>query len=124
MTSEQMLQQATDRHRAGDLDSARRLYAQVLTESPGHVAALYRSGLLELQDRRPEAALLLIEQAVRADPDEPRHHFGLGQVLQALQRWDGAAAAYERVVQLDSRSALPCIAANVSSRPQAPIDDR
>ncbi len=104
MTSEQMLQQATDRHRAGDLDSARRLYALVLTESPGHVAALFRSGLLELQDRRPEAALLLIEQAVRADPDEPRHHFGLGQVLQALQRWDGAAAAYERVVQLDPRS--------------------
>jgi predicted O-linked N-acetylglucosamine transferase (SPINDLY family) len=105
MTSEQVLQQATDRHRAGDLDSARRLYAQVLTESPGHVAALFRSGLLELQDGRPEAALLLIEQALRADPAEPRHHFGLGQVLQALQRWDGAAAAYGRVVQLDPRSA-------------------
>ncbi len=104
MTTEQTLQAATDKHRAGDLAEARRLYAQVLSESPSHVPALFRGGLLELQDHRPQAALHLIEQAVRIDAREPRHHLGLGQVLQALQRWAGAAAAYERAVELDPHS--------------------
>ncbi len=105
MTIEQTLRLASDKHRAGELDAARRLYAQVLGEAPNHAPALFRSGLLELQDRRPQAALPLIEQALRCAPDEPRHHLGLGQVLQALQRWDAAAAAYARALQLDPNSA-------------------
>lgn len=105
MTTEQTLQSATEKHRAGDFDGARRLYAQVLELAPSHATALFRSGLLELQDRRPETALRLVEEAVRVDPGEPRYHLGLGQVLQALERWDAAAAAYERVVEIDPRSA-------------------
>jgi predicted O-linked N-acetylglucosamine transferase (SPINDLY family) len=104
MDLEQTLQAATERHRAGDLQEARRLYREVLSESPGDVAALFRSGLLELSDRRPEAALGLISRAAESAPQDVRHHIGLGQVLQALGRPQAAAVAYRRALQLEPAS--------------------
>jgi protein O-GlcNAc transferase len=103
--SDHYLKTALEHQRSGDLAEARRLYRLVLSETPNHTVALFRGGLLELQDGRPEAALALIEQAVSAAPDEPRHHFGLGQSLQALRRHEEAAAAYRRVLQADPHSA-------------------
>jgi predicted O-linked N-acetylglucosamine transferase (SPINDLY family) len=101
MDTEQTLQAATERHRAGDLPEARRLYGEVLREVPGHVTALFRSGLLELSQGRPEAALALVARAAEHAPDEARHHIGLGQVLQTLGRPRDAAAAYRRALQLE-----------------------
>ena len=105
MTTEELLEAATQRHRAGDLPAARGLYAQLLEGAPSHTLALFRRGLLELQDGQPEVALTFIGQASAAAPDEPRHHSGMGQALQALGRWDEARAAYARVVQLEPDSA-------------------
>jgi protein O-GlcNAc transferase len=104
-TTDQMLETATERHRAGNLAEARRLYRHVLAEMPNNAVALFRGGLLELQDGHPEAALVLIQQAVAATPDEMRYRFGLGQTLQALHRYEEAAAEYRRVLHADSRSA-------------------
>src|ERR1700722_14842707 len=104
-TTDQLLETATARHRAGNLAEARRLYRIVLAEAPTHTVAMFRGGLLELQDGHPDAALALIAQAVAAAPDEPRHQFGLGQVFQALHRYDEAAAAYRRVLRADPDSA-------------------
>jgi hypothetical protein len=50
---EPILQTATEQHRAGNLLEARRLYEQVLSVAPLHELALFRSGLLELQDAIP-----------------------------------------------------------------------
>ena len=81
-----MLESATEHHRAGNLAQARSLYAEFLADNPAHDLALFRSGLLELQDRRLEAALLLVQKAVRSAADNARYQFGLGQVLDALRR--------------------------------------
>ncbi len=99
--SNRALDLATERHRAGDLATARKLYRDALTQNPTELAAMFRSGLLELQDGRPEAALEFLLAAVRVAPAEPRHHFGLGQALQALKRPAEAAEAYQRVLALD-----------------------
>jgi len=99
--SNRALELATERHRAGDLAAARQLYRDALTQNPAEVTALFRGGLLELQDGRPETALELLLAAAGAAPAEPRHHFGLGQALQALRRHAEAAAAYQRVLALD-----------------------
>jgi predicted O-linked N-acetylglucosamine transferase (SPINDLY family) len=99
-----LLERATARHRAGDLNEARRLYAEVLLTQPRHPAALFRSGLLELQDGQPTAALALIDQAAAVAPQEPRHHIGRGQTLQALYQWEEAAAAYRRALRLEPGS--------------------
>ncbi len=113
-TTDQLLQTATEQHRAGELAEARKLYRHVLSETPAHAAALFRAGLLELQDGQPQAALALVEQAAAAAPGEPRHHFGLGQVFHALHRYEEAAAAYRRVLQADPHSADAHFALGVS----------
>ena len=105
MTTEQLLELATQQHRANDLPEARRLYGQVLAGSPKHAVALFRIGLLELQEGHAQAALSAIEQAVAQAPGEVRYQFGLGDALAALNRWKESAAAYRRVLTADPRSA-------------------
>jgi protein O-GlcNAc transferase len=97
---EKLLETATVHHRAGKFAEARRAYRQVLAQAPAHTLALYRSGLLELQDGHPDTALALVEQAIAADANEPRYQFVLGQALQALRRWDKAMDAYESALKL------------------------
>lgn len=99
-----MLDIATQAHRTGNLAEARRLYAQVLTAEPKNPTALFRNGLLELQEQRPDAALDAMTMATELSPDEPRFQFGLGQALQALGRFDDAAEAYRHVLNSDPRS--------------------
>jgi protein O-GlcNAc transferase len=121
-TSEQLLEAATEHHRAGNLLEARRLYAEVLAAEPAHTLALFRSGLLELQNRRPDAALALISRAVAAAPGETRYQFGMGQVLQSLGRWDEAARVYGHVLDLDPNSADAHFALGVVLQSQARHD--
>lgn len=98
MTTDDLLQLATARHRAGDLAEARRLYEEVLAAAPRDSRALFRSGLLELQENRPSSALARIERAVAAEPAEPRYQMGLGRALQTLGRFAEASAAYRLVL--------------------------
>jgi predicted O-linked N-acetylglucosamine transferase (SPINDLY family) len=101
---DRLLETATENHRAGNLSDARRLYAEALSADPGHTLALFRSGLLELQEGRHEAALARIAQAAAADLADARYQFGLGQALQAVGRWREAAAAYRRVLRAGAAS--------------------
>jgi protein O-GlcNAc transferase len=105
MTIEQLLQQATDQHRTGDLQSAARLYAELLAAAPGHAVATFRLGLLELQSGHAERALELIGRVTAADPASHRHRMGLAQCFAALGRWPEAAAAYRAAADLDATSA-------------------
>ena len=66
MTTDHLLEEATGRHRAGELVEARRLYAQFLQGAPNHPTASFRLGLLEFQAARPESALPLLERAAKA----------------------------------------------------------
>jgi predicted O-linked N-acetylglucosamine transferase (SPINDLY family) len=71
----------------------------VLAAQPAHPLALFRYGLLELQDDHPQAALAALTAAVAACPAEGRFHFGHGQALSALRRWRDAVLAYERSLE-------------------------
>jgi protein O-GlcNAc transferase len=53
-----------------------------------------------LQDGHPDIALARIARVCAAAPDDARYRIGLGQVLQALSRWDEAAQAYEAALRL------------------------
>lgn len=104
MTTDHLLEEATGRHRAGDLAEARRLYAQILSHSPNHPTTLFRRGLLELQSGQSELALSFLERAVAQAPDDARHYIGLGQARQALGQLPGAAAAYRQAICMDDKS--------------------
>lgn len=99
-----LLETATGLHRAGDLASARRLYAEVLAADPAHDLAAFRLGLIELQEGLAEAATALIGQAAERVPDNSRYQLGLAQALQALGRWPAAAKALRRVLELEPDS--------------------
>ena len=98
------LDTATEHHRRGDLGEARRLYAEVLRAEPAHDLALFRFGLLELQEGRHEAAATLIRAAAERVPGNVRYQLGLAQALQSLERWLEAAAALRRALELEPDS--------------------
>src|SRR5262249_19024678 len=50
---------------------------------------------------KPDAALDLLEQAERSEPNDPRVAFNRGEILEAEGRLDEAIAAYRRAVALD-----------------------
>ena len=104
LASASLLEAATERHRAGDLAEARRLYAEVLRAEPSHDLALFRLGLVELQEGRHEAAAMRIREAADRVPDNARYQLGLAQASQALERWPDAAAALRRVLELEPDS--------------------
>jgi protein O-GlcNAc transferase len=114
-----LLEAATQSHREGNLVEARRGYCAVLAIEPDHPLALFRCGLLELQERHPEVALGLLSQAARAAPDNSHYQLGIGQALQSLGRWSEAAEVYGRVVALEPESADAHFALGVALQSQS-----
>lgn len=79
-SADQLLELATQQHRAGDLAGARQLYDRVLAEQPALMVAVFRLGLLELQQGNLQRAKELIEQAQAACPDDEKYRAGLSEV--------------------------------------------
>ena len=99
-----LLETATEHHRAGDLTAARRLYSEVLAVDRAHHLTLFRLGLLELQEGHRQAAATRLGEAAERAPGNAAYQLGLAQALQALERWADAAAALERVLEIEPDS--------------------
>jgi predicted O-linked N-acetylglucosamine transferase (SPINDLY family) len=97
----ELLEQATERHRAGELAAARALYERVLAAQPGHPAASFRVGIVALQEGRAPEAVALIRKALAGTPDDVRFLLGLGQALGQQGEWGEAADVFRRVTRLD-----------------------
>ena len=95
-----MLQQAVERHQAGDLERAIQAYQHVLAESPRDPDALHMLGVALAQSGRPAQAVPLIRCALEKYADRGLVHFNLGNALAALQRHTEALAAYQRAAEL------------------------
>jgi len=95
-----MLQEATDRHRAGRLAEARTIYLQILAAEPDNSDALHRLGVLLLQTGNAPEALELLQRAAANAPDNALCHFSLAQALSTLNRSDEAIAGFTRALQL------------------------
>jgi protein O-GlcNAc transferase len=104
MSSDQRLQQAKERHLAGDLAAARVLYETILADV-ADADVLFRLGILELQCGVPDAALHRLDHALAVAPLNARYHFARGQILATLQRFADAADAYRQALTLEAGSA-------------------
>ena len=114
-------------HQQGDLDTAQRLYREILGTHPTHFDALHLLGVIALQRGQLADALALIRQAIALQPASAPAHDHLGLCLQDLGRLQEALAAYDRALVLDA--GLPSALNNrgtlllVLKRPQDAVRD-
>ena len=93
-------EQAVACHRAGDLDTAMRLYRQCLKAAPGHLEARRHLALLHLQVGQPAAALKELDRALKTEKDWPPALLEKGRVLAMTGRLREAATVFERVTEV------------------------
>lgn len=91
---------AMQRHAAGDLETARRIYQTILQQEPDQPVALHFLGVLAHQMNKNDAAVELIGRAVANRPDYVEAHGNLGLAYQALGRLDEAVASYRSALRL------------------------
>ena len=91
-------------HRNGDLERAKALYGAVLREKPDHVGALHLSGLICLEQKRPDLAEAYLAEGVRIAPDFPPLYLSRGLALFELGRFAEAIADYDRMVAMDPQN--------------------
>ena len=92
---------AGDEHfKAGRLKEAEESYRGMLQIDPGYVPALLRLGLVCNTARRFEEAAGHLRLAARREPANPYAHEGLAESLQGLNRYEEAASAADRALQL------------------------
>jgi tetratricopeptide (TPR) repeat protein len=83
-------------YRARDHDAAAGVCAAILAADPRHFDALHLRGVLHLEAKRADDALVWLRQAAQERPDDPQVLFHLGFALLTLQRHDEAEAALQR----------------------------
>jgi predicted O-linked N-acetylglucosamine transferase (SPINDLY family) len=94
------LEEGLRHHQAGRLDRAEEFYRRVLRTDPRQPDALHLLGMAAFARGLPEQGRDLVLQAIEAKPNEAVFHANLGIVLEALQCWPEAEAAYRRSLRL------------------------
>ena len=103
-TTAELLERATDHHRAGRPKEAEAFYRKVLARKPQHESALFMlSGLLFEAGRFEEASLFL--ECLVAMAPHPAYLTNLGEAYRRKGDLDAAAAACRRA--LESEPDLP-----------------
>jgi tetratricopeptide (TPR) repeat protein len=101
----QVFQQAVALHGQGRLGEAENLYAEVLRRDDRHFDAIYRLGILRLQQNRFAEAEGLFRRAVKTDKRsaDAQHHLAIA--LTGLGRLDDSIAHYRKALALKPRDA-------------------
>lgn len=86
---------------AGRWQEAERLWAQVRTQDPGHVQALFSLGVHAFQRGDSAAALELLEQARTRAPGDPMILLSIARVHREAQRTDQEWAAIITALDID-----------------------
>jgi tetratricopeptide (TPR) repeat protein len=84
----------------GDLRAADRLLADAAARDPENPAILRERGIVALERGNPEAAIPLLEKALRISPDDGRAALYLGVACELDRRWTQAVVRYERAEAL------------------------
>lgn len=96
---------AVERHRAGQLDEAEKIYLDLLASCPGDARLLHRLGVVAAQrGRLPEAERYLAE-SISKDPDHAEAHNNLGNLRQLQGELEEATACYRRCLEIDPSNA-------------------
>jgi len=94
-----VLQQAMQAHQADDLDTAERLYREVLELRVAQPDALHYLGVLCHQRGRSDEGVELIRTALQVTPKHPDAHNNLGNIHKECGRLRGAEACYRKALE-------------------------
>jgi len=105
MQNDSLFDRASESHFAGDLSRARQLYAELLAVDATHASALFRLGVIGLQEGAPADAINWLERALAIEPGQRRYREALGQAFAMAGRHAEAAAVYRGLLAEDAASA-------------------
>jgi predicted O-linked N-acetylglucosamine transferase (SPINDLY family) len=100
-----LLAQGLEFHKAGNIDKAASLYAEVLSRNPLQADALHLLGVLFYQSRNFTHAIKLISQAVAIEPENPVYFLNLGNALQEAGNLARAEESFRRAIGLRQKFA-------------------
>ena len=106
-TIQQKISAAMQRHQAGQLAEAERVYREVLAVDPNTAIALHLIGIIASQVGQVDQAILLIRQAIRFNPLESVFHSNLGKFLNDTKQYEQAAASCREAIRLAPNSPSP-----------------
>lgn len=90
---------------AGQLPQAEAIYRRLLEAVPQAADPWHEMGLLQLQAKRPEAAVECLRRAIAIDPNTPAYHSNLGAAYRMLKQPVEAIASFERALQMGPATA-------------------
>jgi predicted TPR repeat methyltransferase len=94
-----VLRQAMQAHQDDDLDTAERLYGEVLDRRVAQPDALHYLGVLYHQRGRSDEGVELIRTALKITPKHPDAHNNLGNIHKECGRLAQAEACYRRALE-------------------------
>ncbi len=96
----EQLKQATQLQISGQIDKAEQIYLQVLKQDPGNIDAKHLLGLIRSNQDREQEAVALIEEAIRAKPDESAFHHNIAGIYRRLGRLEESEQEFRRAIEL------------------------
>jgi protein O-GlcNAc transferase len=99
-TSEHSLRTAIERHLAGDIAAAFKIYSDILSTDPQNVTALVNQSVIFIDLERPKDAAELLERAVILVPEDIEALNNYGNALQKLGQSDGAIKQFKKALSL------------------------
>jgi predicted O-linked N-acetylglucosamine transferase (SPINDLY family) len=95
-----MVDEAIQRHQAGQLAEAEQLYRRVLAADPKNFDALHLLGVIAYSMRQFEPAISLIRQSLAVRQSSADAHYNLANALRGARRLQEAVDSYQRALAL------------------------
>jgi tetratricopeptide (TPR) repeat protein len=103
MGVDEVLARAEQHYRAGDIDTARKLFAETLTEQPDNAHALHALGRIAVQTGDIDTALSHFTQAIARHPGDASGFAGLANTLVLAGRLEEAEHCYKAAIERDPK---------------------
>lgn len=101
----QALRQGLEAERAGNANSAKEFYSQVLATEPQNTMALQRLGIIAATSGNDAETIKYLEQSFKQNPDDADTLLALGTAMVRQSKPDLAISMLSRAVALDNKNA-------------------
>ena len=97
---ENKFQEAFKLHQDGSLQDAKKIYEEILEETPNDFNCLHHLGLIAKNNKEYQSAFELLSQAININPNNAAAHFNLANTLKKLNKISDAIASYDKAIDI------------------------